>query len=141
MSFKDRISLCKKYMKESSLFLFHKQTRCRKKLIVMTLGDSRKPLFNTVDKLLDFYTQQIPKHQRARFKWFNDSRSASSSEKELSNHDTETSQDEALYQAKTVNDRFLEDPNSSAYIEEVLTAQNCLNFSETNLREQASTIK
>ena len=34
----------------------------------------------------------------------------------------EESGDEVLYENKTVNDRFLEDPNSSAYIEEVLQA-------------------
>lgn len=48
-------------MSQSSLYLFHKRTSCRKKLIVLTLGDSTKPLFKTVDELVEFYTQQIPR--------------------------------------------------------------------------------
>lgn len=55
--FSERMARCRKYMSRSSLYLVHKKTSCRKRLIVMTLGDSTKPLFKTVDQLLEFYTK------------------------------------------------------------------------------------
>ena len=48
-------------MKKSSLFCFHKRTAFRKKLIMIVLGGTNKPLFNSVDELVNFYTQRISK--------------------------------------------------------------------------------
>ena len=53
----------------------------------------------------------------------------------MENHSSDCSGDEVLYEKKTVNDRFLEDSNSSAYIEEVLKAQSSKYFSVQNLRD------
>ena len=53
-------------MKKSSLFCFHKRSTFRKKLIMLMLGTANKPLFETVDELVNFYTQRISKKRAER---------------------------------------------------------------------------
>lgn len=80
-------------------------------------GGTRKPLFTTVDQLVTYYTQQI-KRKRSQ----SQSSQGSGSEQHSASDCENSDEDQDIYASKTENDKFLEDPNSSGYINEVLTA-------------------
>ena len=106
--FKVRMARCRRYMGQSSLYLFHKQTRCRKKLVILTNGDGTKPLFRTVEALLEFYTQHIPDKQIKRFEQGIKAEELSESQEiheSVQEHDE--SGDDVVFEKQTVNDRFL----------------------------------
>ena len=54
------------HMKNSSLFCFHKRSAFRKKMIMLTLKHVNKPLFESLDELVTFYTQRISKKRAER---------------------------------------------------------------------------
>ena len=47
----------------------------------------------------------------------------------------ESDEEDESYTVKTESEKFLDDPNSSAYIEEVLRVQQSENFDVANLRQ------
>jgi len=62
--FKDGKITCKSlaaYMSQSALFAFHRKMKFRKVLIRMVVGGSDIPTFESPEKLIEFYTQEIPR--------------------------------------------------------------------------------
>lgn len=112
-------------MSQSSLFLFHKTSRFRKKLISIAHGGLIKPRFRSVEQLVDYYTQRISKKKRNRIEKKVKKASETENSKDSSDSSERDEEDEINipdYQTLTDEDKFLQDPNSSAYIEEVLNA-------------------
>ena len=64
---RERIRWLLHYMKNSSLFCFPKRSIFRRKLMLLSLGGTTKPMFKSVDDLIDFYTQKIDQKKLDRF--------------------------------------------------------------------------
>jgi len=120
-------------MNYSSMFIFHKSNKFRRFLVTIAHGGIKKPHFKTIDELFDFYSQSISKKKQKRAEspmLAPESGGSSSSQDNASENE-----DVMNYGKKSDFRKFLEDPNSSAYIEEVINAQKSPFFSVANLRD------
>ena len=108
-------------MASSSLFCFHKRTAFRKRLILFVTGSVSKPLFKTVDELVDFYCQKIQRNA--------DNKNEAKDLEYQSSSSDDSEKNDYLIQHSTPSEKFLRDHNSPFYIEEVLKVQSSPHFS------------
>ena len=107
---------CVAFLKNSSCFIFHKRSRFRRMMASLVLGRIRTPCFKTVDDLIDFYTQRL-----------NDETDEVLQKQHEDEGDKDDSDDSGIdleFMHETDdNAKFLNDVNSSAYIEEIRRVQ------------------
>ena len=104
-------------------------------MINLVMGRIQKPCFKTVDELIDYYTQRID-HKTEEVLRPNKNKA----EEEKDDSD-DSGVDLEFMNESDDNAKFLNDVNSSAYIDEIRRVKESNYFSPTDLKEQGQKLK
>ena len=125
---------CCDFLRNSACFIFHKRSKFRKMMIKLVIGNINQPCFKTVDELIDFYTQIIDDETDTVLRLKN--------ENEEEADDSDGSGIDLEFMNETDDNlKFLQDVNSSAYIDEIRRVQDSKYFSICKLQEQGKNFK